>query len=367
MDELQDAINEREDNMKKLLLTLFAAFVISVNTPLGTDVAYGQGMPPARVVVANLSEGMIAPQSTFVGTAYFNEVSDVAAEVDGKVEEYHFNEGQRIGGGDLLVVLNSDMLQKALQAARANLEEALSNLEQAENDFARTQNLYADRLVSTQKFDDDRYRVKSLQKKATAIRSDLERMEIEIKKKRIYAPFSGIVLKRHIDRGEWVNRGSSVATIAKNDDVYVRTEVPADVVRNLVEGMTIELFAAKERFTGKVTAIIPRGDIRTRTFPVKIRVGKAESLMEGMQVDVTLPVGPEQKSFTVSRDAVIKSFGMDVIYIVKDAKAVMIPVRVIGYSGMNAGLEAEGLARGMKVVVKGNERLRNGQAVQIIK
>jgi RND family efflux transporter MFP subunit len=367
MIELIDGINNREVDMRKFLLPFFAAFMILANTAVFTDVAYGQGMPPAKVVVADVSEGMIAPQAAFVGTVYFNEVSDVAAEVDGKVEEYHFDEGWRIKEGELLVVLNSDIARKTLQAARAGLEQALSDLEKAEKDLSRTESLYADRLVSRQRFDDDSYRVKNLQKKAAAIRADVERLEIELEKKRIKAPFGGVVLKRYIDRGEWVNRGSPVATIARDDHVDVHTAVPDNVVRNLKEGMKIELSAGDKSFTGLVTAIIPRGDISTRTFPVKIRVKNASSLMEGMQADVILPTGPELKAFIVPRDAVIKSFGMDVIYAVNDSKALMIPVHVIGFSGMNAGIEAKGLAAGMQVVVKGNERLRNGQALQIIK
>ncbi|NOS35040.1 MAG: efflux RND transporter periplasmic adaptor subunit, partial [Deltaproteobacteria bacterium] len=46
-----------------------------------------------------------------------------------------------------------------------------------------------------------------------------------------------------------------------------------------------------------------------------------------------------------------------------DGKAVMVPVKVVGYEGMTAVVAAEGLKEGMKVVVKGNERLRDGQAI----
>jgi len=43
----------------------------------------------------------------------------------------------------------------------------------------------------------------------------------------------------------------------------------------------------------------------------------------------------------------------------------MIPVKVAGYTGMNAGVHGEGLREGMKVVIKGNERLRDGQPVSV--
>ena len=57
--------------------------------------------------------------------------------------------------------------------------------------------------------------------------------------------------------------------------------------------------------------------------------------------------------------------GMTVVFVVIDSKANMVPVNVAGYDGLNAGVIAKGLKEGMKVVVKGNERLRDGQEVAI--
>ncbi len=89
------------------------------------------------------------------------------------------------------------------------------------------------------------------------------------------------------------------------------------------------------------------------------------AFIEGMEAKVTLPAGGSKKTLIVPRDAVINSFGMMVVYTVNGTEATMVPVGIIGYSGMNAGIAAEGLAEGMKVITKGHERLRPGQPVQI--
>ena len=65
------------------------------------------------------------------------------------------------------------------------------------------------------------------------------------------------------------------------------------------------------------------------------------------------------------RDAVIDRFGQNVIWLAKDSIAKMVVVQVIGYDGMYVGVAGEGLADGDMVVVKGNERLREGQSVRI--
>ena len=113
-------------------------------------------------------------------------------------------------------------------------------------------------------------------------------------------------------------------------------------------------------------AVVPRGDVATRTFPVKIRTPNTLGLIEGMSARVVLPVGKPRQTLVVPRDAVIKVFGQNVVYAVNDAKARMIPVDVIGYQALIAGVQSPNLSEGMQVVVKGNERLRNGQNVSLV-
>jgi multidrug efflux pump subunit AcrA (membrane-fusion protein) len=90
-------------------------------------------------------------------------------------------------------------------------------------------------------------------------------------------------------------------------------------------------------------------------------------LIEGMSAKVVLPTAKPKKSLIVPRDSVISMFGQSVVFTVNDSKAGMLPVNVIGYEGLSAGVEARGLQAGMQVVVEGNERLRNGQVVVVKK
>jgi multidrug efflux pump subunit AcrA (membrane-fusion protein) len=73
-----------------------------------------------------------------------------------------------------------------------------------------------------------------------------------------------------------------------------------------------------------------------------------------------------RKSLVAPRDAVILLSEQTVVFAVIDSKAKMIPVKVIGYQGQMAGVQGEGLSAGMKVVVKGNERLQDGQPVTVL-
>jgi multidrug efflux pump subunit AcrA (membrane-fusion protein) len=85
-----------------------------------------------------------------------------------------------------------------------------------------------------------------------------------------------------------------------------------------------------------------------------------------MEARVSLPTMESRKSLVVPRDAVLLLSEQAVVFAVVDSKAKMIPVKVIGYQGQVAGLQGEGLSAGMKVVVKGNERLQDGQPVTVL-
>ncbi len=323
-------------------------------------------MPPANVVVSEVTTGTIAPEDEFIGTVYYPEVSDVSAEVNGTVEIIQFEEGQRIRKGEVLVKLDTDLLEKDLQAKVASYEQILSDLERARRDFGRAQNLYEKKIIAEKNYDDQRFEVKSLEKKSAALKAEVERLGIELKKTVIKAPFNGVVIKRHIARGEWLSPGETVATIARDDAVDIIVEVPEEITRYLKPGMTVMTTAAEKENNGTIVAVIPRGDVLTRTFPVKIRVDNPTSLLEGMEARVKLPAGERLNTLLVARDAILDTGGRTVIVAVVDSKAVIIPTKVVGYQGMRAGINARGISEGMKVVVKGNERLRDGQSVTII-
>ena len=331
--------NFMQHKTRTVLIIFILMFSLSVHAQDEKKDDKQGGMPPAIVVVSEVTSGTVAPQAEFVGTVFFSEVSDVACEVDGKVENVEFEEGQRIVRDAELIKINFDLL--------------LSDLEKAELDFKRADKLNKEGLITEEEYD--------------ARRFEKERLEIVLSKKTIRAPFAGVIVKKHVERGEWLSPGSVVATIARDDIVDIVVEVPERLLKFLSPGMEIGVSAGGSELKGNIIAVLPRGDISTRTFTVKIRIANTTSLVEGMEARVTLPEGEEMESLTVHRDAIINAFGNTVIYTVNDSKAMMISVMVSGYKGMTAGIQAEGLEAGMKVVVKGNERLRPGQDVVVQK
>lgn len=117
-----------------------------------------------------------------------------------------------------------------------------------------------------------------------------------------------------------------------------------------------------------MSGAIPSGDKLTRTFPVKFKANtKNVFVFDGQEARVNLSKNAKQESLIVPRDAVIKRFGKNVVFIINDKMiAQMIPVQIIAYLESKVAIKAEGLAVGQDIVSKGNERVFPNSPVKII-
>lgn len=351
--------------MYRIACALALALMFAMAAPAAAqDKDKQQGPPPTLVVTAKTEAGVAVPRTDFVGTVYFPEVSEVAAEVGGRVLAVNFEEGRRVRAGQALLSLDTDLLAKQLAAAEATLQEALAALELARIEFERRKTLIESRSISEQEFDESRYTVRELESRAAAARAQAERLNLELAKAAVRAPFSGVALTRQVERGEWISAGSAVAMIGRDDAVDIVVDVPQDALPFVRQGQKVEATVSGKRLSGEVHAVIPKGDVATRTFPVKIRVAGASGLSEGMEAVAHLPSGVETEAVRVPRDAVAMMRGDTVVFTPAEGKAQLIPVQVVAYEGLDAWVNGPGLSGGMDVVVKGKERLFPGAPIR---
>ncbi len=349
-----------------------AALTLALVLPVGgkaqeekKDKSQAPQARPAIVVLQEIRQGQVQPMTAFVGTIFYSRVSDVAAEVDGQVRRIDVSKGQRVEKGQPLAALNTDLLDLGIAQKLALAEEAEVELRQAGKDMDRLEKLYREKSVAYTIYDDARFKVLRLEKKVWALKSTLSRDRLMKKKMTVLSPFSGVVLKKSTEAGEWVGPGSPVATVAEDGEVDAVIEVPEKILSYLEKGGEVPVAAGGASLTGRYEAVIPRGDVASRTFSVKIRLANEAGLMEGMEARATLPTGSRIDGLLVSRDALVNQFGRDVIFVSVEGTAKMVPVQVLGYQGLMVGISGPGLSAGMKAVVKGNERLRDGQPLRV--
>jgi len=181
----------------------------------------------------------------------------------------------------------------------------------------------------------------------------------------VKAPFSGTVSARHVDPGTWVSVGQPLLEIVSLDEIEVHVDVSAELGARLEAGQEAKLVGSST-VAAAVVGIVPALDPATRTMRVRlIPKQRPKWLLAGMALNVEFAVTFAEEGVTIPRDALIR--GPVSVRVIKyvDGKGVPVEVEVLATAQTHALVRAGGLAVGDRVVVRGNERLRPGQALEV--
>jgi RND family efflux transporter MFP subunit len=327
-----------------------------------------------KVQTSSIIRGELNTEQTFIGSVHFTQSSVLASKTQGLVLKVNFDTTQKIHQGDTLVELDHEILDSKIKALQSSLKELNLLTEKSAKDLKRYKILVKQKNVSQQKYDEIYYDKIRIDQKFISSNAELEALLIERSQNIITAPFSGIITERHVEIGEWVNKGGKIATLVNPNKIYSLFDLPASYALNIYPGKTLTVTVGKKQLSGTIEGIILKGDNKSRTFPLRIKLNNHSStLFSGMEALIKLPRNQSHEALIVPRDAVIKRFGHDVIFIVdnKDQQQIakMISITVNLYDGSMAAIEANNkndkLTTGMQVITKGNERVFPGQLLKI--
>jgi multidrug efflux pump subunit AcrA (membrane-fusion protein) len=374
-------------------------------------------------VVGAVIEQSLATTIEVVGSVEPHLTTTVSAEIAGLVMRYDLKEGDTVQQGkSVLVQLKSVDLELALAEAeaelvkaretarklkrglrpeeieekRAEVQERKTWVEKYAKDLERARSMRTRDIASVSEFDlaESTYlaakaqyerTVQSLrvaeagfrQEDVAAAEAEVQRLQAraqrlreDIQKTAVRAPVSGVITQRYTEVGQWLELGGKVADLVDLRQVLVRVPVHEKDISQLKVGneATIVLDALPDRsFSGRVKHIIPLADPASRTFPVKIEVTNTpdSAIKAGMFARVKLQAGQAQTAVLVPKDAVIRQAAGQVVFLVQEEKARLVPVKTgRAQDGLVEVLES-GLKAGDTVVVTGNETLRDQTPVMI--
>ena len=317
------------------------------------------GAPRASLVKTEVVEkAEVKSLQTFIGTVEYAQSSNVASQGSGAVVSVNFKEGDRVKKGQVLNQLDNQIIKAQISSLKASLADVFVSLKRAQKDLARYDVLIKQDAVSQSVYDDNNFNVQSLENKIISLKANIKAKEIEMSKKTTFSPFEGVIISKNIEIGDWIGQGGVVAGLINLKSAQVEVNLPQNVVANLKPKMSVDVIVGRKSYKAYVSAIIPKGDIATRTFPIKISFKKAPSnLFEGMAATINVQSGQNVEALIVPRDAILKRFGQNVVFINDKGSAMMLPVDIVGYTNGKVAVNAKGLSAGMKVVTKGNERI----------
>jgi len=323
--------------------------------------------PPSPVRYTEARSHSLRRQVRLLGTVEARTSSLVASEVEGLVTEMAAREGDRVRKGQPLVHLRKDHVELRLAAAQAQLREAQARSQLAESNLARARELFDSQVLSRGQLDDALSEFDARNGRVAQLSAEVGRLKLDLERCAVAAPFAGVVVAERTHVGEWLGRGQPVVELISLYDLEVRVEVPEHHFAKLRRGAgTTVTFAALpgHEITGRISAVIPQASAGARTFPVKVRIANERGRIgAGMLAEVAFAVGDAFEATVVPKDAVITRGQQRLVYKLNGDNTVT-PLHVETGASAGAWTEVRGdVAPGTKVVVRGNERLRPGQAV----
>lgn len=316
-----------------------------------------------------IKKGSLLKQSIFIGTLKFKESSKIASQQSGIVNKIFVNVGDRVKVGEKLATLNFDILNTELEIKNAKLLQAQFQLEKIQSELDRYKNLLDTQSIALQQYENLEFELKSQNANILALKADLELSKEKISQMTIQSPFDGIVLERLTNVGEWLRVGDPVAQLVNTGSMEVLVYAPSDIAKYLKLRDKVSLSIDDRDYEGFISAIIPQADIRSKAFPVYIRLRNnskmLNSFFEGMAVGVRLNTSSKISGFIVPRDSIVNYQGEKNIFVVENGKAISKKVLVLSVQDTKAVISGD-IREGDLVVVRGQDKLSNGVGIKDI-
>ena len=335
---------------------------------LFTNTSFLQAAQPAALVETDvLKKKELNDLQEFIGTVNFDRKSKISSESSGIAKNINFEVGQKVKKDEVIVQIDSDILDAQIKASKSAVNMYTVQLKNAKKNFERFSALLEKKSIAQKIYDDSKLEYDVANENLISANAKLNELIIQKSKKQIKAPFSGVIVEKNINTNEWLNQGSQVATIVNTQDLEIIFNLPISFINGLKEGDIYDIDISEQTIKAKLYAAIPSGDKLTRTFPVRFKADiKDMFVFDGASAKINFAKETKSEALVINRDAVIKRFNMDVIFAVVENKAVMIPVKVSTYSGMDAAITGQGLVDGMQIITKGNERVFPDMDVKVL-
>lgn len=322
--------------------------------------------PATLVKTDNVTTSEFHDQITLIGRTEARVHSSIVAEVSGRVIAINAAEGNRIRKGQPLVTVDTSRIALSLKAKKAEATQAQQQAMLAKNNLERAEELYQQQLVPESTIDSARAWYTSAQARYDELDAQRALLALDLENCVVSAPYDGYTLRRAVDVGDWVQIGTPVYEMVDISAITVEVDLPEKHYNSLSIGSEASIIVSgqEKAYGGTVTGMARSAALSTHTFPVLITVRNTNGeLGGGKLVKATLSLNDQFSSLAVDKDAIVRSNGQTMLYTIADGKAAPIMVSTGSTKGRMVAISGEGLAEGMPVVVRGNERIYPGAPV----
>ncbi|MEM7193292.1 MAG: efflux RND transporter periplasmic adaptor subunit, partial [Pseudomonadota bacterium] len=338
---------------------------------LGPLPSFAQGAAPVETETVRLSP--VIRKLELSGSVSSPHESQISTLVPGLVSKVHFDSGAYVKQGDMLLELDSELEEAAYEQAAAETKQAAGEVEDAKRRLNIAASLAKRKYGPQNEVDARSAEVEIDIATHDSYRAEQKRRAVVLDRHKLRAPFDGVIAKRMVEVGQWVTPGTAVFELVAMKNFRIDVPVPQDYYAQLQDGADVALridTLPNEDIPAKIGALIPVSDPDARTFTLRVLPTRTNiPITPGMSARVLVDLDTGKRGLVVSRDALIRyPDGRITVWVLQDSddKTSVTERRVeIGLTFDGLVQVLSGLKEGERVVVRGNESLREGQAVKL--
>jgi membrane fusion protein (multidrug efflux system) len=323
--------------------------------------------PP--VLVAPVESRRIEDRIEATGELRAQNAAAIAAQVGGQITKLVRDEGIAAAAGDVVIEIDPERRDLEARNARAMLAQADAQASEAERDLTRIEMLHKEGVAADAKLDSVRTQLRLARSSRDAAGAQLGMAERGARDSSVRAPFAGLIARRYVSEGEFVQPGQKLFELVALDPIEVEFTLPERDSSRVVLGQPVAVRVAPfpdEVFQATVSVVAPTIDPTTRTLRVKARMSNTDGkLRPGLFARADLGVSVREHVVMIPEEAVLQRADGAVAYRINAAGRAERRVVKIGVIRDGRVEVSEGLAPGDRVVVRGSDQLVNGSAVSL--
>ena len=310
----------------------------------------------------------LRPNIAAVGALAPDEEVVVSAEIEGILRTVRVSEGAAVTRGMPLASISDTDYRLDMQRSEAALRQAEATLENIRVEHKRKETLSKEELVTRQQLDDVATRLALAAAEVERARATLALAKERLSKVGIASPIDGAVKEKRVSAGDFVRNGTPLFTLIRIDPLKLRFTVSEKDIGRIRNGQDvnfqIDALPGRE-FSGKVSAVYPHLDEKTRTLQVEATVPNRDRMLKpGLFARVILYTGPARDVVVVPLTAVVYDNSHTKLFVVNGDKAHERPVKLGGKYGDLMEI-TEGLKAAEQVVIVGQNNLSEGVKVNV--
>lgn len=333
-----------------------------------------QPAAPVPVVAVPVHLERVTEILPLTGTVTARQHAALSPRISGLVETVRVDAGAQVKRGDQLVTLDATLAELAAQSADADRVEAETRLAESQRLLEESRRLLTGNSIAETEFMNREAAATiaeaSARRATVAHREALERLA----RHTVVAPFSGVITRKLTEAGEWAATGTPVVELVGLEGARIDVQVPQERLATITAETPVEFAldtAPQKRFPGRITARVPVSNPATRSALVRVEpIDGNPALPPGKSAQVTFHLLSNEPVLAVPRDALVRrADGTVTVWVAQSAgEGWQATARRVdlGRTYSDRIEVLAGLEPGQQVIIRGNETVREGQAIRLV-